>query len=369
MRKRSFTRRHLVFLGIAIALMLLIDGGFNTIKTSPEPEKSSVESSEDRPEPETISDVIAAIEKSDEQSESVKPDFAPPLEFSNVDSMLPAVEQAEPVSEGEPAWKRNAVPSAADKTKPRIVIIIDDMGLDRKHTRAAMDLPGPLTFAFLPYAGDLKKQTEMAKSKGHELMVHMPMEPINQDLNAGPEVLKISSSPEVFAKTLNDGLGAFDGYVGINNHMGSRMTQDPDGMKRVMAELKKRGLLFVDSKTISTSVAEDEARTAGIPYAARDVFLDHEETSQAVHGALDKLEREALKKGLAIAIGHPKEETINALRGWLPTLQAKGITLVPISAAVIVPESRSAGGNEDSNEDGNEMPAAEGGSLSQEAGN
>ena len=361
MRKRSFTRQHLAFLSVAIVLMLLIDGVFTSFKKSPESETIPVEMSEVQPEPETISDVIAAIEKSDTQSETIKPDFAPPLEFSNVDTVLPTVEHVEAVNEGAPAWKRNAVPSVADKTKPRVVVIIDDMGLDRKHTRAAMDLPGPLTFAFLPYADDLKKQTEMAKSKGHELMVHVPMEPMNQGLNAGPEVLKTSSSPEEFAKTLNDGLNAFEGYVGINNHMGSRMTQDHIGMKRVMTELKKRGLLFVDSKTISTSVAEDEARAAGIPYAARDVFLDHEETSLAVHGALDKLEREALKTGLAIAIGHPKEETINALRSWLPTLEAKGITLIPISAAVIVPENHPAGGNE--------MPVVEQVSAPVEGGN
>jgi polysaccharide deacetylase 2 family uncharacterized protein YibQ len=330
MRKRSFTRQHLVFLCVAIVLMVLMDGAIVAFKKSPEPE--AVQAA-----PETISDVIAAIE-----AEPVKPAFAPPLEFSNVDQIVPPSEYAQTMSADEPAWRRNAIPTTADKTKPRVVIIIDDMGMDRKHTRAMMDLPGPLTFAFLPYAGDLKRQTEMARSKGHELMVHMPMEPMNQGLNAGPEVLKTTSTPEEFEKTLADGLNAFDGYVGINNHMGSRMTQDHAGMKRVMVELKKRGLLFVDSKTISTSVAEDEAKLAGIPYAARDVFLDHEETSVAVHGALDKLEREALKSGLAIAIGHPKEETLNALRAWLPTLQAKGITLIPISAAVIVP----VGGNE-----------------------
>jgi len=286
MRKRSFTRQHLVFLCVAIVLMVLMDGAIVAFKKSPEPE--AVQAA-----PETISDVIAAIE-----AEPVKPAFAPPLEFSNVDQIVPPSEYAQTMSADEPAWRRNAIPTTADKTKPRVVIIIDDMGMDRKHTRAMMDLPGPLTFAFLPYAGDLKRQTEMARSKGHELMVHMPMEPMNQGLNAGPEVLKTTSTPEEFEKTLADGLNAFDGYVGINNHMGSRMTQDHAGMKRVMVELKKRGLLFVDSKTISTSVAEDEAKLAGIPYAARDVvFSIMKKHTVAVHGALDKLEREALKSG------------------------------------------------------------------------
>ncbi|MGZ9108543.1 MAG: divergent polysaccharide deacetylase family protein [Micavibrio sp.] len=314
MRQRSFTRQHVVFLVVAVALMLLIDR-FLSPPVVEETKTVTIEHVED----------IPAV------TETPKPDFAPPLEFSVLAPMMTA-EKAE-----IPAWKRHAIPVSVESGKPRVVIIIDDMGMDRVHTREAMDLPGPLTFAFLPYAGNLKAQTEMAKAKGHELMVHVPMEPMKGGLNAGPHVLKTGTSPADFLKTLNDDLAAFDGYVGINNHMGSRMTQDRAGMQLLMADLKKRGLLFVDSKTISTSVAEEEAQKAGIPYAGRDVFLDHEETYEAVEGALEDLEKAALKDGLAIAIGHPKAETLKALREWLPTLQAKGIVLVPVSAAVTVP--------------------------------
>jgi polysaccharide deacetylase 2 family uncharacterized protein YibQ len=313
MRQRSFTRQHVVFLVVAVALMLLI----NKFMSPPVLEETKTVTIEH------IEDVPVAV-----ATETPKPDFAPPLEFSVAAPLMPVE---------NPSWKRNAVPVTVEPGKPRVVIIIDDMGMDRVHTREAMDLPGPLTFAFLPYAGDLKAQTEMAKAKGHELMVHVPMEPMKAGLNAGPHVLKTGTSPADFLKTLNDDLAAFDGYVGINNHMGSRMTQDRAGMQLLMADLKKRGLLFVDSKTISTSVAEEEAQKAGIPSAGRDVFLDHEETYEAVEGALEELEKVALRDGLAIAIGHPKAETLKALREWLPTLPGKGIVLVPVSAAVTVP--------------------------------
>lgn len=319
MRHKSFTRQHVAFLVVAVALMLLID----RLMPSPVPEDAKTV---------TIEHIDAVPEeKPTAIAEAPKPEFAPPLEFSVEAPMMP-METAE-----NPAWKRHAIPVSIPAGKPRVVIIIDDMGMDRVHTRQTMDLPGPLTFAFLPYAGDLKAQTELARAKGHELMVHVPMEPMNEGLDAGPHVLKTGTSPDDFLKTLNDDLAAFDGYVGINNHMGSRMTQDRAGMQLLMADLKKRGLLFVDSKTISTSVAEEEARKAGIPYAGRDVFLDHEETYEAVEGALAELEEKALKNGQAIAIGHPKAETIRALREWLPTLQAKGIVLIPVSAAVVVP--------------------------------
>lgn len=320
MRHKSLSRQHAAFLVVVVALLLLINW-FLPRPVSPEIKTVTI-------------DHIAAPEKAPLIPETQKPDFAPPLEFSIESPMMPSA-PAE-----IPAWKRNAVPVILPPPgKPRIAIIIDDMGMDRVHTREAMDLPGPLTFAFLPYADNLKAQTEMAKEKGHELMVHVPMEPMNGGLNAGPEVLKTGLSPTDFLKTLDDDLKAFDGYVGINNHMGSRMTQDRPGMQLLMADLKKRGLLFVDSKTISGSVGEEEAQKAGIPFAGRDVFLDHEETYEAVEGSLAALERTALKKGLAIAIGHPKAETLKALREWLPTLEAKGIVLIPISAAVTVPQN------------------------------
>ncbi|MCB1782579.1 MAG: divergent polysaccharide deacetylase family protein [Alphaproteobacteria bacterium] len=220
------------------------------------------------------------------------------------------------------------------KGKGLVVIIIDDMGLNVKNTREVEDLPGPLTLSYLPYANNLPKQTAYAKGQGHELMVHVPMEPLNGKLDAGPEVLKTNMDKTAFNKALEDDLSQFSGYAGINNHMGSRLTQDPAAMRLVMAALKKRGVYFVDSKTIGTSVAADIAAESGLPYAERDVFLDHEMTSAFVENALRKLEKTAYQKGYAIAIGHPHDVTIAALEKWLPTLKEKGLTLVPASAVV-----------------------------------
>lgn len=345
MRKKADRSRTLVFIAIATCFMVLIDRVFQPERTIP---AAQVAIEQEQP-------VIAQPE-----TQSTKPDFAPPLEFSMVEPMLPPEDVPENVAEAvvpvdAPLWLQNAVSSTVPKDKPRVVIIIDDMGMDRVHTREAITLPAPITFAFLPYAGDLKAQTEAARASGHELIIHVPMEPMNSTLNAGPAVLRPAMPPEEFLGILNNDLSAFEGYVGINNHMGSKMTQDREGMKRVMDVLKSKGLLFVDSKTIGSSVAEDEAKKAGIPYAGRDVFLDHDETYEAVSGALAQTEREALKNGLAIAIGHPKPETIRALREWLPTLQEKGIYLVPISAAVTIPAAE----NETPLPENVSMPVAE----------
>jgi hypothetical protein len=119
--------------------------------------------------------------------------------------------------------------------------------------------------------------------------------------------------------------------------MGSRLTADGEKMERLMKTLKKKHLFFVDSKTNPKSVAAGEAQMSGVPFAERDVFIDHVETLDFARKALKHTEELALRRGYAIAIGHPKDNTIAALKEWLPTLKAKGIELVPVKALLIQP--------------------------------
>jgi len=173
-------------------------------------------------------------------------------------------------------------------------------------------------------------------------MVHMPMEPLNGNLDAGPHVLMTSQSEEDMLDTLDWGLTQFEGYDGINNHMGSRITADKEAMDKVMAVLKEKGLFFVDSRTINSSVAAQSARDAGIPYAVRDIFLDHEVTPEFIQNALKKLEDKASARGYAIAIAHPHKETIDALKDWIPSLEEKGLTLVPVNELLYRPVAEDA---------------------------
>ncbi len=226
--------------------------------------------------------------------------------------------------------------------KPRIAIIIDDMGLSHERAVEVMKLPKPLTLAFLPYAPHLDKTTREAKSYGHELMIHVPMEPLNEKLDPGPHVLRTDMNKEQLEKALDDSFNSFSGYSGINNHMGSKLTQDKEALEIVMEELKKRHLFFIDSKTFHSSVAAAVARDSGIPYNERDVFLDHEPTHEFAVKALSHTEEIARQRGYAIAIGHPKPETIKALKEWIPTLKKKGIELVPVSTLLKKPEVQKA---------------------------
>lgn len=234
------------------------------------------------------------------------------------------------------AAQATAAPLAAVQPAVRkgtVVIIIDDMGLTA-NSREVEKLPGPLTLAYLPYAQGLPEQTARARKRGHELMVHMPMQPMNGKVDGGPTLLKVDQDEKTFMDLLRYNLSQFDGYVGINNHMGSRLTRNRTAMNRVMKELRKRDLYFIDSKTIGNSVAASAAADAGLAYAERDIFLDHEITMPFIRAALKKVEWTARHKGYAIAIGHPHSETIRALAEWLPTLKDKGLTLRPASAVV-----------------------------------
>lgn len=239
-----------------------------------------------------------------------------------------------PMQPGAPAWIKYAVPAPKTAGRPMIAVVIDDLGVDRKRSERVIPLRAPLTLAWMTYAQDLPRLTHEAHQRGHELLVHVPMQPIGEGWDPGPDVLEVNVHPEENRRRLDWGLTRFDGFVGINNHMGSRYTSDRVGMRVVMEELKKRGLLFLDSVTTEKSVGSDLARNYGVPFAARNVFIDNEQSVGAVMAQLQKAEAHARKSGSAIAIGHPHDATIEALAQWLPGLDAKGFVLVPVSAIV-----------------------------------
>ena len=234
----------------------------------------------------------------------------------------------------DPAWRRFAVPVAAPEGHPLIAILIDDVGVNRRNAAQVALLPGPLTLAYMTYAGDLPKQSAAARAHGHELMLHVPMEPLDPHQDAGPNALETGLDPGELRRRLIWGLDRLEGYVGINNHMGSRFTAWEPGMAMVMEELARRGLLFVDSRTVVGSAGARMAQRYSVPHADRDVFLDNEQDGAAVAERLMELEAVAKRRGMAIGIGHPHDGTIAALAAWLPSLEAKGFVLVPVSTIV-----------------------------------
>lgn len=252
----------------------------------------------------------------------------------------PRDEAAEPHAKDAqrpPKWRRNAAPIPdAGADKPRIAIVIDDLGLSVEATRTAIELPSPLTLSFLTYAPseDLTTLTAAARDGGHEVMAHVPMQAASENVNPGPHALTDAMSAQALRANLTWGLNRLSGYVGINNHMGSALTADETAMQRVMAELDERGLLFLDSRTTAETRATQAADAAGVPYTERDVFLDNAKDRGAIREQLRELEAAARRKGTAVAIGHPYEVTLSVLASWMPEARRRGIAFVPVSAAV-----------------------------------
>jgi len=213
--------------------------------------------------------------------------------------------------------------------KPEIAIVIDDMGLNLAGSRRAIELPAYVTLSFMPYAERLKDQTEAARDNGHELLLHMPMEPIGHD-DPGPGALFTSLPPAEVQARLEKALASFSDFDGINNHMGSKFTADEAGMEIVVDELKKRRLFFLDSRTSAKTVGYAVARTHNLPAINRDVFLDDDMSPAAIKMQLDETERIARHKGYAVAIGHPHDQTLQALEAWLPDAEERGFALVPL---------------------------------------
>ncbi len=219
---------------------------------------------------------------------------------------------------------------------PRVAIIIDDMGYDRGMAKKFLSMDAVLTFSILPYSPFQETILNATRSKGWETMLHLPMEPDEYPrVNPGPGALLTSMTPDQLIHQLSLDIAAVPGVKGVNNHMGSKLTAVSPQMNQVFSILKKEGLFFIDSRTCSQSLCRPSARLLRLPFAERDIFIDHLRTPVFIRGQLQKLIRTAQKNGQAIGIAHPHPETYNILREMLPELQQK-VRLVPASSLVHV---------------------------------
>ncbi len=216
---------------------------------------------------------------------------------------------------------------------PLLAVVIDDMGVSPKRSRAISSLQAPLTASFLTYIKNANQQIALSKNSGQEIILHVPMEPkIHQD--TAPDMLTTAMEPQEIQERLRDMLERFPDIRGINNHMGSKLTADKVRMQAVMKILEEKQIFFLDSKTSAASVAEEAAAENGVAYAHRHVFLDNKNEFDYITRQLQQTEKIARKHGYAIAIGHPKTQTFEALRAWLPSLEEKNIKLVHLSEII-----------------------------------
>jgi polysaccharide deacetylase 2 family uncharacterized protein YibQ len=227
-----------------------------------------------------------------------------------------------------------AIVAPSEKTA-LVAIVIDDLGQDVKPAREILSLPAKVTFAVMPGFPQSRKVAELAEQGNREVLLHLPMEYRGRNGKPAPGMLRSDMTPMDFLNTINDDVASVPGAVGVNNHEGSSLTENKEAMKFLMAELKSRDLLFLDSLTSPKSVAYATAKEFGVKAAKRDVFLDNEsDNEEYIHKQLDELTRIAKAHGWAVGIGHPHPATINVLRSWISEVDRLGITIVPVSRLI-----------------------------------
>jgi polysaccharide deacetylase 2 family uncharacterized protein YibQ len=221
--------------------------------------------------------------------------------------------------------------------KVRIAIVIDDIGNDRVIARELMNLPVPVTLSIFPYAPYAQEIAKEAEARHYPIMMHIPMEPEGypaEEKDPGPGALLVQMSSSDLKHRIEMDLDRIPSVSGVNNHMGSRFTCDPEAMKVLVDELKKRKKFFLDSRTSALTVGFNIARQKGLPAIQRDVFLDNTLDVKKIRHQLNILVEKAKKNGYAVGIGHPHRATYLALKKAIPELEKEGVSFVFVSALV-----------------------------------
>ena len=236
----------------------------------------------------------------------------------------------------DPAPSPRRVPAKLAQKGPggrnRLALIIDDLGHQVTISRAFVNLDADLTLAVLPGATFSRQIVNLAKAKGREIILHQPMEPVGfPRVDPGPGAMLSGMGPAKLQRVLRDNLARFPEVVGINNHMGSRLTRDRKAMAAVMEVLFQAHLFFIDSRTTEATVALKAARAQQVPSSRRDIFIDNIPEEDAILAQLDQLETRAHRYNSAIGIGHPYPQTLAALKKWLPAAKKRGIKIVRAS--------------------------------------
>lgn len=242
---------------------------------------------------------------------------------------VPAEAPREAPPEAPPEVAPSAVPRLVEPG--RLYLVIDDAGESLEQIAPFLKLEFPLTVAVLPHLRDSREVAEAAAESGRELILHQPMEAENA-ADPGPGVIALANSREEIRAILDSNLSSLPPVVGVNNHMGSRVTRDAETMQAVLGELHGRGLFFLDSRTTHQTVAPRVAVEVGIPFMERDVFLDHDPQREAIEAALQQALTIADTQGHAVMIGHAMvSELAEVFEEIYPELVERGYRFEPLS--------------------------------------
>lgn len=238
------------------------------------------------------------------------------------------------IAQGHALLRRAVATAEPAPATALISIIIDDLGEQQAAGQRTIELPGAVACSFLPHTRHGAAQAARAHARGKEILLHLPLQP-GQAAHAYPTGITLATGRAELAAYLRSALASVPHVRGVNNHQGSLLTEMPQPMDWLMAELKAYPqLYFVDSRTSGASVAYRMARARAVPAAERSVFLDTERGEAAVRAAFRELLARAQRDERALAIGHPYPETLQVLEEELPRLARYGVRLVPPSELI-----------------------------------
>jgi polysaccharide deacetylase 2 family uncharacterized protein YibQ len=228
--------------------------------------------------------------------------------------------------------------AAEEHSSNKVAIVIDDFGNNMKGTEKILNLPVTLTIAVMPFMSTTKEDAESAHKLGHEVILHLPMEPIKGKSSwLGPGAITSNLTDKEVSKRVNDAIDAVPYAVGINNHMGSKITADERIMRIVLGICKERNLYYLDSKTSKKSVVAKVAAEIGVPYLENELFFDEVYTTNHIVKQATQLIKKTEEDDSIIAIGHvgiAGEKTASVLKQYIPKLKDKA-EIVPLSSILI----------------------------------
>lgn len=242
-----------------------------------------------------------------------------------------------------PRTPEAAHPSVVPSGGPRLAIILDDWGKNYGLLQKAVDLKRPITIAVIPHLPKSKIIAETAHKNGLEVMLHLPMEPKGRGEPLEPTTILTTMTEAEILKRVDAAVDAVPYLDGVNNHQGSAATSDLRVMRVILKRLKAKKLFFIDSHVVATTQGLAVARETGIRFGSRQIFIDNENQVEAIKRQLEKAKRSALTRGEAIAIGHDRRLTLQAIQEMLPAFDEAGVHLVFARDIVKVPAARQNG--------------------------
>ncbi|MYZ48657.1 divergent polysaccharide deacetylase family protein [Propylenella binzhouense] len=227
--------------------------------------------------------------------------------------------------------------AGAGPNSPRIALVLGGLGISQTGTQQAIQtLPPDVTLAFAPYGSSLDRWVTRAREDGHEVVVQVPLEPLGYpQVDPGEHTLLASAEPDANIRDLHWSMGRITSYTAVMNYMGARFASEEPAMRDLLAEIGGRGLAYIDDGTSPGSVARRVGEETGVPVVVADKVVDAVRSKDAIAKELSALEALARRRGgVAVGVASAFPTTIQALAAWIPEAEARGISLVPVSAAL-----------------------------------